>query len=166
MKRITIILFLVFCSLNMYSQLQNQFFGCTLGYTSERSVFDQLKQKGYNPFYSYNVLVINNPSFGGAKWPCVAFYFKNDKLSEVRFMQDRTTSTIHSIRNTFNTLRRKLKEKYDNYKFEEDTQVVTFGDEKTLIALSLEEEDIPCVKLQYFYAPFVYETMDKGMDEL
>ena len=166
MRFIIFIIFDVFFSMLAYSQLQNRFFDCELGQTSEQHVLKILSLKGYNPFYSHKVLVVNDVIWGGGKWPCVAFYFKNDMLSEVRFMQDEMTSTRASIHGTFDSLKSMLKKKYNQFQIEESDKQIMFEDEDILIILTLYEESSIGVILRYLYIPFIIENIEKGIEDL
>ena len=166
MRKIIFILFSIFCSFQVYSQLQNQLFGCVLGQTYDKFVCKKLKQNNYYPSYYGNVLFVNDVKYGGVNWPCVAFYFENNILSEVRFMQDNTTSTNRSISNTYVSLRSLLLEKYSDNLLNQNSHSVSFGDENVIIVLTKEDNDIPNVTLQYVYAPFIIQDRNKGRDEL
>lgn len=166
MKKFAFILISLFCSFQMYSQLQSQFFECVLGKTSEKTVFNKLRQQKYNPSYYDQILFVNNIKFGSATWPCAAFYFQNDKLSEVRFMLDNTTTTRQSIRNTYISLRSMLLEKYRKNLLNQKPESISFGDREVIIVLTIEEDDIPNVLLRYLYAPFIIHDRDNGMGEL
>lgn len=166
MKKLGIIVVLVLCSLKMVAQLQNTVLGCTLGITSENGVINTLRQRGYNPQYHLSVLFINNPSFGSIKWATACFYFKNDKLSEVRLIIDYKTASISTLQNTYDYISSLLTEKYGTYKNNEQNNVTSFSDNKIGISIYFQNDDCPGTVLQYVYVPFIQENRRNGFNEL
>lgn len=171
MKKIVLILMLILCALNTYAQFPNQILGCVLGVTREEQVINILKGKGYMPLYYNSVLYVKNSSFGGLEWPAVCFYFKNDRLAQVKFIQDYKTTKTSSLIERYKYLKSVLIAKYRDYILKENKLELYLGNEKnetTAISLCFDEE-LVAVTLQYVYFPFYLndsQERERGIEEL
>lgn len=113
---LTILLFLLIV-VPSFSQVQNKFFGATLGSSDANATYSCM----YNYFgekpaiplgldYGMNV---GNKYYAGYRWDAIIAYFHNGKFSNVQLRyHNNWKASSQTIQNTFENLKRALQSKY------------------------------------------------------
>ena len=108
---------LLFVAISSFSQVQNKFFGATLGFSDVNATFSSMYNYfGEKPAIPLGLdfgMVIGNKNYAGYKWDAIVAYFHNEKFSNVllRYHNDWNASS-QTIQYVFEDLKKALKAKY------------------------------------------------------
>lgn len=142
MKRVIVIMILVFAYTLCNAQITRKFWGLELGKSTEKQVVDVLKQKGFSPEVDKGLNCIsvetdNFFNFGGGMWSYVSFSFYEGKLYCVHF-QNNEYQVPMGILEMFNNLKERIETKYAKYNIHDETpQGPAYFDEKTWLWLQI-----------------------------
>lgn len=113
---LTILLFLLI-AVSSFSQVQNKFFGATLGVSDANatysSMYNYFGEKPAIPLGLDYGMTVGNKNYAGYRWDAIIAYFHNGKFSNIqlRYHNDWKASS-QTIQNAFENLKRALKAKY------------------------------------------------------
>lgn len=142
MKKLLFTLFLSLLTFTMSAQIQRTFLGNTLGESSYAQVKANMSKKGYaiSPGSNKDCIIFNSVNFAGYNCEQAYFYFSNDKFCFVSFILQESYLQDH-LKETFNSLRKKLMDKYYMYNTVNEENSVSFKDLKTLNTLNITSLD-------------------------
>lgn len=131
--RIFFIILLSLLTLNISAQIQRLFLGNTLGVSTYDQVRYNMYDKGYQTLEDHrnNYISYRDVRFAGYTSKEAYFYFYDKNFYMVTFIIKETDNT----KDTFDSLKGKLQNKYPNHKVDEEENVVTFHDNTTLLVL-------------------------------
>lgn len=113
---LTILLFLLL-TVPSFSQVQNKFFGATLGISDVNatysSMYNYFGEKPAIPLGLEFGMIVDNKNYAGYRWDGIIAYFHNEKFSVIllRYFNDWKASS-QTIQNVYENLKRELKVKY------------------------------------------------------
>ena len=113
MKKLCLFIMLCCMSFNVNAQIQREFFGLTIGASTQQQVEDVMKNMGKEILSKTEGLKVNDVRFYDYDWDEVLFDFREGKLITVSFISknnDKTKSDAYAEQ--FNKY---LKEQYGKY---------------------------------------------------
>ena len=157
-KRLSIILILLFCAMIASAQIQRNILGCNLGTSTKSAVANTLKQKGIRyENLSATQIGAYNVTFGGIDWKYVIFNFFNNKLFQVDFGCTSLESSSEHLNVSYNRVLGVLKKKYQKYYSPRYSTLTntSFDDNTTGVDLNFEtkSDGITILSLDYKYYP-------------
>ena len=119
MKRNTLLVLLLFVSINIFAQIQRTFMGCPFGSTKQ-FVLQKMKARGYDIKNKYDGYIVNSTkynqiSFGGYNWDQIQFSFYQNALCDIVFVNYSDMLAKERLKEFFLLLKDKLELKYANY---------------------------------------------------
>ena len=146
-KRFFSLMVILFVAISSFSQVQNKFFGATLGVSDMNSTYSSMynyfneKPNATNLFEV--VISVFDKYFAGYKWDCINTYYHNDKFAQLglRFMGNYQASS-QRILSVYNSLQKALADKYGrtlkmNQVQEGGVKAIYYFDGRYLVSLEL-----------------------------
>lgn len=149
MKRLLLLIFILFVSITSFAQIQKKVFKCTLGTSTYQQVEKILENNYKNPWFdgSRTILGFDNIEYGGYMWHKVTFTFYNKVLYTVKL-----EGSNFATRQDFSDLKADLERKYSQYKTSEG-----YDDGTVVIKTSFIENpqyNYKSATISYEYKPF------------
>lgn len=116
-KRFFSLMVILFVAISSFSQVQNKFFGATLGHSDANatysSMYNYFGEKPSIPLGLDYGMAIGNKNYAGYRWDAIIAYFYNGKFSNVRLRYHNDwKASSQTIQNVFENLKKELKAKY------------------------------------------------------
>lgn len=136
-RKAFLIFILSVLTLTVSAQIQRSFLGNVLGVSTYDQVRANMRDKGYHisSLFNKDCAVYRDVKFAGYNCEEVYFHFYDNKFYLVCFVLEETNL---EDKDTYDSLRLKLINKYPDYKQDENKDVIKFFDSKTLLALRYE----------------------------
>ncbi len=120
MKKTSVLVLLgLVVNLSVYSQIQRNFLGFTLGVTTKNQVINYAKENKMVFVAGNDEVCIKDIKFGGIYWPMVAFSFLSDKFYTVYFFNSDKYTPRNNLDVHWENLTSSLNAKYKNFLLEE-----------------------------------------------
>lgn len=116
MKKICILLLILFVNICASAQIQRNFFSFTLGETPKSEVIKYFKSKKYKTNERDDeTLIITDLKFAGHTWPFSAISFYNGILNRVYFADNENYTSLQTLDLVWEDLSDKISKKYSDY---------------------------------------------------
>lgn len=115
-KIISLLLFSLLIAMPSFSQVQNKFFGATMGVSDINTTYSCMYNYfGEQPAYPFGILSIQHKSFAGYKWDAINAHFRNGIFAQLNLRYNNNyKASSQTILNMYNTLKTELSNKYGN----------------------------------------------------
>lgn len=132
MKKIIATLFALFIVLSVSAQIQRNFYGFTIGYSSYSTMKQILNNQNARFIDRGNELILVYQSFGNIDWKGVVMDCNGGQFNSITFIKDDASQS------DFNYVYALLNRKYNRYLYRSDSNSYMYVDGRTIASVTLD----------------------------